>query len=93
MNLREYLKNFIEEKMKDGNISRSDTNEIIKSMVDYTLLEQWKQSGLSTDDFFLQNAIALISTKRSKLFCCFQTLHIYNLYLVISFLVTNVVNG
>ena len=50
--------------MTDGNISCSDTDEIVKSMVDYTCLEQWKQSGLSTDDFFLQNAIALTSTKR-----------------------------
>ena len=50
--------------MEEGNISCSDTSEIVKSMVDYTCLEQWKQSGLSTDDFFLQNAIALTSTKR-----------------------------
>ena len=50
--------------MKEGEIACSDANEIIKSMVDYTCLEQWKQSGLSTDDFFMQNAIALTSTKR-----------------------------
>ena len=61
---REALKNYIDEKMKDGNIACSDANEIVKSMVDYTCLEQWKTSGLSTDDFFLQNAIALTSTQR-----------------------------
>ena len=61
---RERLKQFIDQKMEEGNISCSDTSEIVRSMVDYTCLEQWKQSGLSTDDFFLQNAIALTSTKR-----------------------------
>ena len=61
---REVLKNYIDVKMKEGEIACSDANEIIKSMVDYTGLEQWKQSGLSTDDFFMQNAIALTSTKR-----------------------------
>ena len=61
---REVLKNYIDVKMKEGEIACSDANEIIKSMVDYTCLEQWKQSGLSTDDFFMQNAIALTSTKR-----------------------------
>ena len=60
---REKLKNFIDRKMSEGNISCSDTSEIVKSMVDYTCMEQWKQSGLSTDDFFLQNAIALTATK------------------------------
>ena len=61
---RERLKQFIDKKMEEGSISCSDTSEIVRSMVDYTCLEQWKQSGLSTDDFFLQNAIALTSTKR-----------------------------
>ena len=64
MIFREVLKDYIDEKMKDGNIACSDANEIVKSMVDYTCLEQWKTSGLSTDDFFLQNAIALTSTQR-----------------------------
>ena len=61
---REILKSFIDEKMKEGGIACSETKKIVKSMVEYTALEQWKQSGLSTDDFFMQNAVALTSTKR-----------------------------
>ena len=41
-------------------------SETLNKMIDYTKLELWRFSGLSTDPFFLENAITLTSSHMTK---------------------------
>ena len=41
-------------------------SETLSKMIDYTKLEMWRFSGLSTDEFFLENAITLTSSSITK---------------------------
>ena len=46
-------------------------SETLNGMIDYTKLELWRFSGLSTDTFFLENAITLTTLHQySKRLVC-----------------------
>ena len=65
---RHTLKRFMMEKLKEHTISYSkcssqnyndDDNDEFDHIIDKTALEQWRLSGLPSDTFFTENAIAI----------------------------------
>jgi hypothetical protein len=58
------MKEYITTKLTQKEIPYSDEAERIQFLADYCCVEQWKLNGLSSDHYFIENAIAINHSKR-----------------------------
>ena len=63
-NFRAKLKEYTESKLTQKEILFSEETERMQFLADYCCVEQWKLNGLSSDSYFIENAIAINHSKR-----------------------------
>ena len=61
---RAQLKEYTATKLTQKEIPFSEEEERLQFLTDYCCIEQWKTNGLSSDNYFVENAIAINNCKR-----------------------------